>query len=1065
MGMTDIRLTFEELERLARSDGWVRALAQRLVGDASLADDVVQEAYLVAMSKKSRPRGALSSWLAGVVRNLASSRLRDEGRRSYRERRAAKAESIGATDDHVARLEQQDLLIRSLLASPEPYREVLILRHVEGLAPRQIAERLAVPIATVNSRLARGLEQLRERLDEVHGGDRDQWLAGFAPLLLPTSKVQPILLGGLIVKHKLTALAATLALVFFAGYQLLFGGPPELEQPGIDLAGAGPSLTVEEPAREPDPTAPIERRTVAATADIGATLAPAVTAAEGLTLEVLLLDARTDKPMAGADVFASDFTDFPISGFEAEGMKAHMPWSVRELLRTKGTHYLTDERGIAVVEAGKVGLMLLGESGDLSCLDGAGMGDERIELRLASDRPLRVRVRGAAGQLVAGVPVKLAAEASRGGTNTFLIAISTGYTDAVTGIAELVLPAHGASMADSMPLMVALGYPMDSRVAAPVFIDRFPDEPIELVLPSTGEVEVRVERNGLPAPDGTLVRVGETGGAGTSLFDGSLVFGATKDGVVRLGPVGLGGMLRVEATAPGLVHAEGLDFDAPTMHGQRVAVELSLEREARVLAGSLHDWDGSVPDGSMVNVQLGSVGGMLGELAEDGSFELSFGLRPGDTELVLTQYGPNTRSITVALPAAVDGRIDLGELQLPTPEPVDLRESDLAGYVVDAAGEPVPHALVELVRRRTEGVLWSSIGATMGASQADGSFELPDLPDEPGLFLQVRSDAGWHEPVPVSAPSHDLVLRLEVGADLVGRLELDEGVSPRSLWLGIWDATQGPAPARMDVHGWHEIVVERDSFRFKGLRPGSYTLRVEPRGDSAAGVAVPGIVVVAPESTDGRLEPLDLRGAFRSLDLRVVDSDGKRLSASVFVKRGTHLEHLGSSDRGGFLIGHAPLDAILVEADGYFPRQLDPSNLPELVVLERGFSVPIHWASGTALEDLNFDVQVELAPVGETAPTGPLAFYLRRWGPRVGILGEEEPHVPTPGTYELRVHSLVIDVDGTEWTRELGFRGASELTIDEAGAPIELVIDAAMLEAEVEHYRQLGDLHSWPGGH
>ncbi|MDF1800745.1 MAG: sigma-70 family RNA polymerase sigma factor, partial [Planctomycetota bacterium] len=1048
----------EELERLARSDGWVRALAQRLVGDAALADDVVQEAYLVALSKPARPRGSLTAWLSGVVRNLASSRLRDEARRCHRERQAARPERVGATDDHVARLEQQDLLIRSLLSCVEPYREALILRHVEGLAPRHIAERLGLPIATVNSRLARGLEQLRERLDAAHGGDRDQWLAGFAPLLLPTSKVQPILLGGLLVKHKLTALAATLALLFFAGYQLLFGGTPEAEQPGIDLAGAGPSLAADQPASDPGPPAAIERRSVAAAGTPSATVAPPVSAAGGASLEVLLLDARTDKPMAGADVFASDFMDFPISGFEAEEMKAHMPWSVRELLRAKGTRYTTDERGIAVVEAGAVGLMLLGEAGELSCLDAAGMGDERVELRLASDRPVRVRVRGATGQLASGVPVKLAAEASRGGSNSFLVSVSTGITDAATGIAELVLPAHGAQMADTMPLVVALGYPMDIPVTAPVFIDRLPSEPIELVLPSTGEVEVRVERGGIPAPDGTLVRLGEAGGAGSSLFEGSMVFGATENGVVRLGPVGLGGMLRVEAAAPGLVHAEGLDFEAPTLHGQLVHVELSLEREARVLAGSLLDWDDSVPDGSMVNVQVGSVGGMLGDLGEDGSFELSFGLGPEDTELVLTQYGPDTRSITVSLPPASGGRIELGELRLPRPEPVDLRESDLAGHVLDAAGEPVAHALVELVRRRADGLLWSSVGATMGASQVDGSFELPDLPDEPGLFLQVRSGAGWHEPVPVSAPSHDLVLRLEPGADLVGRLELDPGVSPRALWLGVWDAAQGPAPERMDVHGWTEIVLERDSFRFQGLRPGSYTLRVEPKGDAAAGGVVPGVVVAALESTDGRLDPLDLRGAFRSLDLQVVNSDGQRLSASIYTLRGSHLEHIGSSDRGGFLVGHAPLDAILVEADGYFPRQLDPGNLPELVVLERGFRVPIRWASGTALEDLNFSVQVELTPVGVAAPKGPLAYYLRRWGPRVGILGQDEPHVPAPGTYELRVNSLVVGVHGTEWSRELSFRGASELTIDEATAPIELVIDAATLEAEAEHYRELGSV-------
>jgi hypothetical protein len=117
-----------------------------------------------------------------------------------------------------ARVELQRKLAEAVLALSEPTRSTLVLRYLEGLAPRHIARRQGVPPATVKSRLKRGLSELRARLDRDHGGDGRSWLAALAPLLRAPTRAPlfPLSIGVLAVNAKLLvtsgALAAALAL-------------------------------------------------------------------------------------------------------------------------------------------------------------------------------------------------------------------------------------------------------------------------------------------------------------------------------------------------------------------------------------------------------------------------------------------------------------------------------------------------------------------------------------------------------------------------------------------------------------------------------------------------------------------------------------------------------------------------------------------------------------------------------------------------------------------------------------------------------------------------------------
>lgn len=174
-GPTPTDALLEQLPRLRR-------LARGLVRDAADADDLLQSTVTVALRDPPRLRAAWRSWLARVMTNLARQQARARGRRESRERVAAPHEALDSVDALVERHDIRLRLMQAVRGLDEPYREAILLRFFEDLPPRAIATRLGVPVKTVDSRLARGLAKLRERLDLEHDGDRRSWLLALLPL-------------------------------------------------------------------------------------------------------------------------------------------------------------------------------------------------------------------------------------------------------------------------------------------------------------------------------------------------------------------------------------------------------------------------------------------------------------------------------------------------------------------------------------------------------------------------------------------------------------------------------------------------------------------------------------------------------------------------------------------------------------------------------------------------------------------------------------------------------------------------------------------------------------------
>jgi len=157
------RRAFGELVRRHR-EGVVN-VAYRMCGDANLAEDAAQEAFIRAWQHlpSYRPRSPFRHWVHRIATNVALDMLRRE-----RETVDIDALSLPTLDKGpeamVEGKERGERVRQAVLALPPASRAVLVLREYEGLSYREIADTLGIPIGTVMSRLNYARNRLRQSL-------------------------------------------------------------------------------------------------------------------------------------------------------------------------------------------------------------------------------------------------------------------------------------------------------------------------------------------------------------------------------------------------------------------------------------------------------------------------------------------------------------------------------------------------------------------------------------------------------------------------------------------------------------------------------------------------------------------------------------------------------------------------------------------------------------------------------------------------------------------------------------------------------------------------------------
>jgi RNA polymerase sigma-70 factor (ECF subfamily) len=172
----------DSFRRIVEREGpSVVSACARILGDRSEAEDVAQEAFVIAYRSLGawRGEGPLGAWLARIAVRLAVRRASQRKQVVWLDPLAADADLPGqdryrsagrgdAVDPaHTVLRAERDSRLRAAVASlDEPYREVVALRFFAERSLAEIAESTDRPLGTVKTHLHRGLARLRRVLDE-----------------------------------------------------------------------------------------------------------------------------------------------------------------------------------------------------------------------------------------------------------------------------------------------------------------------------------------------------------------------------------------------------------------------------------------------------------------------------------------------------------------------------------------------------------------------------------------------------------------------------------------------------------------------------------------------------------------------------------------------------------------------------------------------------------------------------------------------------------------------------------------------------------------------------------
>lgn len=148
-------------------------LARWLMGNDADAEDVVQDAFVRAMTSGDGFRGGdRRAWLLAIVRNGCHSthrRLRVREAAHFDEERHTEDGATSSPERLAIDRERSRGLRRAIAALAPEFREVIVLRELEGLSYKEIADVVDAPIGTIMSRLSRARAQLHTALVADHG--------------------------------------------------------------------------------------------------------------------------------------------------------------------------------------------------------------------------------------------------------------------------------------------------------------------------------------------------------------------------------------------------------------------------------------------------------------------------------------------------------------------------------------------------------------------------------------------------------------------------------------------------------------------------------------------------------------------------------------------------------------------------------------------------------------------------------------------------------------------------------------------------------------------------------
>lgn len=141
-------------------------VADRLLGNAHDAEDVMQEAFVKAFKKIDQYKGEVTfgAWLKKIVVNKCLDALKSKNRRIEFEKESSGNGIVENDNWEVESPISIEEIKKAILSLPDKYKEVIMLYLIEGYSHDEIAQILDIAIVTSRSRLMRGKEKLKTLL-------------------------------------------------------------------------------------------------------------------------------------------------------------------------------------------------------------------------------------------------------------------------------------------------------------------------------------------------------------------------------------------------------------------------------------------------------------------------------------------------------------------------------------------------------------------------------------------------------------------------------------------------------------------------------------------------------------------------------------------------------------------------------------------------------------------------------------------------------------------------------------------------------------------------------------
>lgn len=789
-----------------------------------------------------------------------------------------------------------------------------------------------------------------------------------------------------------------------------------------------------------------------------------------VAVRVLMKDSRA--PVAGAVVSVGDARAY-FAAIREKNLAHGSPRSrviMKEMSRT-GT---TEEDGIARISRVEMGnsLMIEARKGRLWGFAVANKGTkEPVEILIQVDQVLRVRVASPDGRPRVGVPIALR---KRTGERPLRYTQKLTETEAPDGIGffqhvqrRFELQGNGWH--------TTLAFPMLDQPTIPVVEGAVPTEPVELVLPGAGTVDIRVrDENGKPLrteePIGVFVEAFPDPSESQPIWPDGPWSRPRLDGAgnAQVAWIGLGLHLRVTARATSADSERmpvKVELPGPVTDGETVVcnivvkAELPLSERYPTVAGRFVRADGTPWSPEMVRVwsrilprPTKSTRTRDVPVGKDGRF--GFLARHSWVDGGTRKYRISTDSgivtwLDVSRPLQ-PGVNDVGDVVL------DHGVLLAAGQVVDDDGAPVAGARVTVTKHWVSDSgedYWPDIDCS-GDRQTDkeGRFSLhlvtgSEVPSAPLRFSATKGGFARGAAVPIAMGTRSLRYTLSRGGALEGSVALTEGQDPGDVRITIKCAGQYRFPD----------VKEDGTFAVSGLPPGTARLSASLRAPGSPRTTVDGIEIVSGTTCrDPRIQGMRIEGRAAKITLQIVDESSSPIwFAHVVVVGRPNGRRMVSNQKGvvEVLTESLPVD-LEVTAYGYRRARLSAVREDREVVLKKGLRVRLSTSAATHGKDPTWlmTVTVVRKPVGG----GPLDYPFLHARPLNGLRFDKNGHldmiVPEPGTYLISPYLVVLGDVGTGGS--LGMKPAPRVVVKETPElqTFRLDIPQALVDKTVERF-------------